>query len=239
MKHFNYCLHGHDNKINGIYGIVGIKYLSNSQVQMTLRRSSAFDQTDELDGRRYVRVSDGSSDGMASSTGKVFASNGFTNLNDDFDNPTPLFVDAVQSRSGFVLANAITTRALPAEKLENGDILATVDGSLSLYSNYFDDVVLGVGRRVLINQPLAGSTTTDHYGVYNVVESGNYNTKWRLERYEGIDEDGDGELKTGLFWRPKEGFAFSNSYSPKGPPKFKKAAIILEHGVPVEIELNY
>ena len=53
------------------------------------------------------------------------------------------------------------------------------------------------------------------------------------------DEDGDGELKTGLFWWPKEGFAFSNNYSPKGPPKFKKAAIILEHGVPVEIELNY
>ena len=53
------------------------------------------------------------------------------------------------------------------------------------------------------------------------------------------DEDGDGELKTGLFWRPKEGFAFSNNYSPKGPPKFKKAAIILKHGVPVEIELNY
>ena len=53
------------------------------------------------------------------------------------------------------------------------------------------------------------------------------------------DEDGDGELKTGLFWRPKEGFAFSNNYSPKGPPKFKKAAIILEHGVPVVIELNY
>ena len=53
------------------------------------------------------------------------------------------------------------------------------------------------------------------------------------------DEDGDGGLKTGLFWRPKEGFAFSNNYSPKGPPKFKKAAIILEHGVPVEIELNY
>ena len=53
------------------------------------------------------------------------------------------------------------------------------------------------------------------------------------------DEDGDGKLKTGLFWRPKEGFAFSNNYNPKGPPKFKKAAIMLEHGVPVEIELNY
>jgi len=53
------------------------------------------------------------------------------------------------------------------------------------------------------------------------------------------DEDSNGELKTGLFWRPKEGFAFSNNYNPKGPPKFKKAAIMLEHGVPVEIELNY
>ena len=53
------------------------------------------------------------------------------------------------------------------------------------------------------------------------------------------DEDGNGELKTGLFWRPKEGFAFSNNYNPKGPPKFKKATIMLEHGVPVEIELNY
>lgn len=53
------------------------------------------------------------------------------------------------------------------------------------------------------------------------------------------DEDGNGELKTGLFWRPKEGFAFSNNYSPKGPPKFKKASIKLIHGEPVFIELNY
>ena len=53
------------------------------------------------------------------------------------------------------------------------------------------------------------------------------------------DEDGNGELKTGLFWRPKEGFAFSNNYTTKGPPKFKKAAIELVHGEPVVIELNY
>ncbi len=53
------------------------------------------------------------------------------------------------------------------------------------------------------------------------------------------DEDGDGELKTGLFWRPKEGFAFSNNYQPKGPPKFSKATIDLIHGEPVYIELNY
>ena len=53
------------------------------------------------------------------------------------------------------------------------------------------------------------------------------------------DEDGNGELKTGLFWRPKEGFAFSNNYTPKGPPKFKKASIKLIHNEPVIIELNY
>ena len=65
------------------------------------------------------------------------------------------------------------------------------------------------------------------------------NPKSNLGHNYGDDEDNDGELKTGLFWRPKEGFAFSNNYNPKGPPKFKKAAIMLEHGVPVEIELNY
>ena len=53
------------------------------------------------------------------------------------------------------------------------------------------------------------------------------------------DEDGNGELKTGFFWRPKEGFAFSNNYEPKGPPKFSKAAIEFIHGEPVFIELNY
>ena len=53
------------------------------------------------------------------------------------------------------------------------------------------------------------------------------------------DEDSNNKLKTGFFWRPKEGFAFSNNYQPKGPPKFSKASIYLKHGVPIEIELNY
>ena len=53
------------------------------------------------------------------------------------------------------------------------------------------------------------------------------------------DENGDGKLNTGLFWVPKEGYAFSNNYIPKGPPSFKKAAIDLIHGEPVVIELNY
>lgn len=53
------------------------------------------------------------------------------------------------------------------------------------------------------------------------------------------DEDSDGKLKTGFFWRPKEGFAFSNNYMPKGPPNFNKAKIILKHGEPITINLNY
>ena len=53
------------------------------------------------------------------------------------------------------------------------------------------------------------------------------------------DEDSNGKLKTGFFWRPKEGFAFSNNYKPKGPPKFSKAAIKLIHGEPITVKLNY
>ena len=53
------------------------------------------------------------------------------------------------------------------------------------------------------------------------------------------DEDSDGKLKTGFLWRPKEGYAFSNNYKPKSPPKFSKASVELIHGKPIEIELNY
>ena len=53
------------------------------------------------------------------------------------------------------------------------------------------------------------------------------------------DENNDGKLNTGLFWRPKEGYAFSNNYTPKGPPKFSKAKITLVHGKPVKIKLKY
>ena len=53
------------------------------------------------------------------------------------------------------------------------------------------------------------------------------------------DENNDKELNTSLFWRPKEGYAFSNNYIPKGPPSFSKAMISLIHGEPINIELNY
>ena len=184
------------NKANGIYGVVGIEYQSDRLVKLTLRRSTAFDQTGELNGRRYVRVSDGSNDGKSSSAGKVFASDGFENQDNNSDYPTPLVVSPVQSRSGFILANAITTQTLPAEVLGNGDILATSNRNIAFDSQYFDDVVLTEGRRVLVNQKLTGGSTTDHYGVYEVVSSGSGISKWRLSRYNGIDADGDGVINT-------------------------------------------
>ena len=53
------------------------------------------------------------------------------------------------------------------------------------------------------------------------------------------DENNDEKLNTGLFWSPKEGYAFSNNYKPKSPPKFKKAKIYLTHGKTIKIKLNY
>ena len=53
------------------------------------------------------------------------------------------------------------------------------------------------------------------------------------------DENGDGKMNTGLFWKSKEGYAFSNNYIPKGSPSFLKAVIKISHGEPITIKLNY
>ena len=53
------------------------------------------------------------------------------------------------------------------------------------------------------------------------------------------DENNDNKLNTGFFWRPKEGYAFSNNYIPKGPPSYNKAEIQIIHDKKVYITLNY
>ena len=53
------------------------------------------------------------------------------------------------------------------------------------------------------------------------------------------DENSDGKLNTGLLWQPKEGFAFSNQYSPKGPPRFPKAAVDISDGQDLIVQLKY
>ena len=53
------------------------------------------------------------------------------------------------------------------------------------------------------------------------------------------DENSDGKMNTGLFWRPKEGFGFSNQYTPKGPPRFSKAAVDIPDGEDLVVRLKY
>ena len=183
---------------NGIYSVRGIAYTSDGRVELSLRRSSGFDTTSETVGRRYVRVTDGAMNGDGSTVGKVFVSQGFSNQNASSDTATPLAVTPVLSRPGFVTANAITTQTLPAQVNEEGEIVASVNGAIGFDTGYFDGVVLGVNRRVLIQSPLTTTSTTAHYGLYKVKNSGTFESPWKLERYRGVDENGDG--KTNEFY---------------------------------------
>ncbi len=53
------------------------------------------------------------------------------------------------------------------------------------------------------------------------------------------DENSDEEFNTSIFWTPKEGYAYSNSYIPTSIPKYDEALFRLEHGVAVNLELIY
>ena len=53
------------------------------------------------------------------------------------------------------------------------------------------------------------------------------------------DENNDKKLNTSLFWVPKEGFGYSNDYIPTGRPKFDKTVIFLNHGIPINLKMNY
>ena len=195
-----------DRSCNGIYGVSGLAYqqLAGSQTaaRLSLRRvsgtadSPGFDTTRELSGRQYFRVTDGAQNGIDSTAGKVFVSEGFSNKISSSSVPTPVFVEPVLSRPGFVTANAISTKVIPAEVTESGDLLGTENGSIGFDAELFDGVVLGVGRRVLIQSPLTGTpdAPTSHYGLYTVVSPGGENLPWRLKRYAGVDEDGDGSV---------------------------------------------
>jgi uncharacterized protein (DUF2141 family) len=53
------------------------------------------------------------------------------------------------------------------------------------------------------------------------------------------DENDDEKFNTSLFWTPKEGYAYSNSYIPTSIPKFSMALFTVEHGVPIDLNLIY
>lgn len=101
------------------------------------------------------------------------------------------------------------------------------------------DVKIYTDKKSFLNEELAAETIRKKATTGETVVPINKLHEGNMAIVVYHDEDSDGKLKTGLFWRPKEGFAFSNKYVPKGPPKFKKAAINLIHGKPIIIELNY
>ena len=103
----------------------------------------------------------------------------------------------------------------------------------------FIDVKIYIDKESFLNEEMAAETIRKRASKGKTVIPLSKMHEGTISIVVYHDEDGSGELKTGLFWRPKEGFAFSNDYTPKGPPKFKKAAIELVHGEPVNIELNY
>jgi uncharacterized protein (DUF2141 family) len=53
------------------------------------------------------------------------------------------------------------------------------------------------------------------------------------------DENDDEKFNTSLFWTPKEGYAYSNSYIPTSIPKYSKALFTVEHGTPIDLKLIY
>lgn len=195
---------------NGIYGVAGIKYINIPgeplKVELSLRRSSMFDTTSELSGRRYVRVTDAATNGNRSSAGKVFVSRGFSNRKPGPAStlPTPFTVTPVLSRPGYLTVNAVSTvvdasgrsyelQGIPAVfDSEDGEIVALSNGAIGFDTEYFDGVVLGENLRVLIKSPLEDLTTTEHYGVYFVKDPGSPTSKWTLARYDGeVNSDGD------------------------------------------------
>lgn len=103
----------------------------------------------------------------------------------------------------------------------------------------FIDVKIYIDKESFLNEEMAAETIRKRASKGKTVIPLSRLHEGKIAVVIYHDEDGNGELKTGLFWRPKEGFAFSNDYTPKGPPKFKKAAIELVHGEPVNIKLNY
>ena len=103
----------------------------------------------------------------------------------------------------------------------------------------FIDVKIYTDKNSFLNEKMASETIRKRAYVGETVIPFSKIHEGNIAIVVYHDEDGNGELKTGLFWRPKEGFAFSNNYTPKGRPKFKKATIELIHGEPIIIELKY
>ena len=196
------------NVINGIYVIREKEFINADTIQLTMRRSTSFDTTSELDGRRYIRVRDGSETLATTTRGKVFVSDGFDNKSPKDSFSTPIQVDVIPSRNGYVTAAAVTTAAIPGVYDQtNGTITAEDTGAIGSDGSrvVFDGVALVKGDKVLVKDPLVTEQESQlslAAGLYVVDNAGGGNeSAWVLKRYEGFDEDGSGspnEFYTGI-----------------------------------------
>ena len=221
-----------DESINGIYVVLGINYISGDKVEFTLARSTEFDESPELRNRHYVTVTgvaDPNNIAADANTlaGKGFASRSFENVS-PFENnvpneglandgviATPLEVNRVPSRPGYVVARAATSQTIFTEaafseasqvdsdsNLWVDEIIATNEGFIDQYSSLFNGVPLEKNDIVLVREPVGessggediGAPTDAAIGLYTVANVGSATEKWVLERYRGIDENGDGTV---------------------------------------------
>jgi hypothetical protein len=210
---------GVGNQANGIYTIVGINYPvgDTSHMFLNLVRSNDADTTAELAQKHYVRISDGqtlrnqvwTADGSERTIGgqPVYLGWGlnneyrFANVFDNEVGNVPVHVTPIESRTGFVAAKAVATVPLliGAEAATYDFNQNTITGTGGDFRvPRFNGVEVFEGDLVLVRYGAgdgAGLVDRRSPGLYVVAFEGDgVSEQWRLERYEGIDDDGDGVL---------------------------------------------
>jgi len=215
---------GVGNQANGIYTIVGINYPvgDTSQMFLNLVRSGDADTTAELAQKHYVRITDGGHGSELKN--KVWTADGsdlsvegqpvyggwidndgnvlrFANVFDNLVDNVPVQVTPIESRTGFVPAKAVATVPLligaeAATYARNTGVITGNGGDFRVPR--FNGVEVLEGDLVLVRYGAgddAGRVDPQSPGLYVVAFEGDgVSEQWRLERYEGIDDDGDGVL---------------------------------------------
>ena len=177
--------------INGVYSVTSLVYGDVTvdatkglvgTATLTMDRDNNFDQTEEFDRRQYYRVQDGAL------RSQVFVSNGF----DDVVAVTPITVESVPVKAGFAEAEAVAEEALSPGLVTWNSPTQTVTAkfpkNIGFDVSLFDDVVLGLGDLVVLQEGVRGYAESP--GLFEVTELGDSTTPWELQRYRGVDEDG-------------------------------------------------
>ena len=194
-----------DSVVNGVYVVANYAYRTlpedtKGTIDLYLVRSITNDETPEVTGRRYYRVQDGDL------RSEVYISNGFENQSPEKPNPTPIMVTQEPIRAGYIKAKTVAARPLTDFLVtystnNEGTITSNEDQSIQSDSikSLFDGVTLREGDEVVLREGVLGIESSP--GLYTVVAVGSAGngingtgSRWKLERYQGIDEDGDGSI---------------------------------------------